>query len=198
MIVTAGIQHDGDSCQARHGFLEQLQALGRELRTEKSRPRDVAPGARKAGDQSARHHVAADRHDDGDRRRGLLHDPDARPARDDDVRLEADQLSGERGKPIILALRPPVLDDDAPVLDVAEVTESLPQGPDLTSVAGLGGGPEESDARHLSRTRLRLGGERRGQEAAREDRHEDTSGHFERTERTPRGPPEVHGRCLES
>ena len=69
------------------------------------------------------------RHDDGDRPWSPLGGQGCRRAAGDDhVRLETDQFGGEIGKPLVLPLGPPVLDDDVLPLDVAELTQPLSEG----------------------------------------------------------------------
>src|SRR6266536_2087512 len=142
IVPVLRIQQDRDSGKARHSTFEYLQPLSRELRTKKGRSRDVPTGPRDAVDDSVGHRIGAGRHDDGDRRCRLLEDADPRSARNDHVRLETDQLSGEGRQPIIPALRPPVFDDNILALNVAQVAESLPHRLDLPRVAGSGGDPE--------------------------------------------------------
>ena len=45
--------------------------------------------------------------------------------RSDDVDFEPDQLPHEAGQPLGAAIRKPILDEDRPALDLAELAESL-------------------------------------------------------------------------
>ena len=86
--------------------------------------------------------------------------------RHDDVDLEPDQLGRESGEPLVLSLRPSVLDHDVLALDVAELAQPSPERLDeMLGRHGRGRGHEEADPIDLPRL-LRLGGERRGEEAA--------------------------------
>src|SRR4029450_9588719 len=68
--------------------------------------------------------------------------------REVDVGLEPDQLGRQGGQPVIVPIRPSRFDDEVLALDVAEVTESLPQGLELARVAGGRRDAEEADTRH--------------------------------------------------
>jgi hypothetical protein len=74
--------------------------------------------------------------------------------------LEPDQFRGEGGKLIILAIRPPLLDDNILALNVPEVAESLSHRLELTRVPGSGGNSKEPDAWNLPRRGLRAGDKR--------------------------------------
>src|SRR5262245_61023515 len=54
----------------------------------------------------------------------------------------------------------PVLDEKVPAFDVAQIAESLTHGRDLAAIPGQGGHSEKPHARHRSRRRLSVGGER--------------------------------------
>jgi len=72
---------------------------------------------------------------------------------DDEVDLQAGQVGGEAPEAIELPVRRPVLDRDAPALDVAVVAEPLPER--LQGHRHLGGreraGAQEADAGDLRR-----------------------------------------------
>ena len=93
-----------------------------------------------------------------------------------DIWLEPDQFSGEGRKLTVLAIRPPVLDDDILALNVPEVAESLPHRLELTRVAGSGGDSEDPAARNFSRRGLRAGAKRRANEN--EDDGEQPEAHY--------------------
>jgi hypothetical protein len=86
---------------------------------------------------------------------------------DEHVRVESDQLGGERGKALLAALRPTVFDHDVPTFVVPQVTEALQEGVEVSRVVCGGQHPEEADSVDLP-CLLRLGGERRGEETARQ------------------------------
>jgi len=118
--------YPGDS---RNGLLEQLQAFGDCLRGEEGQPRDVAARARKAGDKPAPNRIGGSSEDDGDRPGRVLGCERRRRAlANEDVNLEANQLSRQGGKPFELPLGRSVLDEDVLVLDVIEITEPLAEG----------------------------------------------------------------------
>ena len=87
-----------------------------------------------------------------------------RRRRDDDVDLQPDQLGREVGQPVEPTLRESILDDDVLALDPPELTQPFPERLAGTAVTGGRAGREEADPIDLPR-RLRLGGERRGEEA---------------------------------
>ena len=90
---------------------------------------------------------------------------------DDDVNVKPDQFRRDSGEPPHLPLGKSVFDLDVATFDVAEVTQVLEQ--DLSPVSGRVG-PQPAYSRDLPRL-LRLGGERRGEEARRHGREESTS-----------------------
>jgi hypothetical protein len=82
------------------------------------------------------------------------------------VHLEANEISDEIRKPVKLASRPTVLDDQILALDISEFTQTLTEAIELTDWRGRGRHVAyPSDPRNLPRL-LRLSGERRGEEAA--------------------------------
>jgi hypothetical protein len=177
---------------------QELHSLARQLDLAKDDTRDVAARLRQAGDIASSNRVEVHRGDHDRTRGGGLPSGlqrDLRPGSHDDVNIQAHELGGEGGKPSDIASSVPELDDEILALDVPQLAQTLDHG--LVE----GRGPridrgKDSDGGHPSRC-LRLGGERRGEEAAREDRHEGTSGHVGRTGRIPGDRREVHGQCLE-
>src|SRR5262252_2121960 len=91
--------------------------------------------------------------------------------RHDHVHLALDQPGGENVDSPGLSLAERILDREVSPLDIAKLAQGA--APRLQVRFGeLGGAsPEHSDARHFVR-RLRLDSKRRGEEAAREGRHE--------------------------
>ena len=91
---------------------------------------------------------------------------------DDDVHLGPHQLGRERRESVGLLPVPATLDEDVLALDVPQfpqpLEESLPEAP---RGAGRRGAPEKAYPIDF-RGRLCPGGERRGEEAARDHRHE--------------------------
>ena len=85
--------------------------------------------------------------------------------RDDEVDLQANQFCREVGQPVVLPFGPAVLDGEVLPLHVAEVVKTLPEGLHEVGVTSRGGAAQESEPVDLG-LRLRIGGERRGEEAA--------------------------------
>ena len=93
------------------------------------RSRDVAAWTREAGNETEPNRVANIDHDDGDRRgRFPGRRRRRRRRRDDDGHLEPDQLGGEVGQPVKIALRKPILDNDVLALDMAEISQTPTKG----------------------------------------------------------------------
>jgi len=82
----------------------------------------------------------------------------------DDINLERNQFGRESGEPLELPLGISVFDHDVAALDVTEVTQSLTEGPVHVGVSGQVG-RQDSYPSDLGRL-LRVGDERRGEEAA--------------------------------
>src|SRR6202022_1254174 len=102
---------------------------------------------------------------------------------DDDVRLETDQLRGQRGQTLAPAQLIPPVDDEVLSLDVAEVTKPLAEGLRRERVGRIEI-QQDTHARNPPRL-LRPGGERRGDQAS-QGPEEDPSVHSE--EVTPERP----------
>ena len=91
----------------------------------------------------------------------------------DDIDLERNQFGCKRGEALRLPLGISVFDHDVATLDVTEVTQPLEEG--LVPVGASG--PVERQVAYASdfNRLLRLSGERRGEEAARDGADEGTS-----------------------
>jgi hypothetical protein len=57
--------------------------------------------------------------------------------RDNDIRIETDELGGERRKAVSLTLRVPVLDADVLSFNPAQAPETLPECIDLSGDRGI-------------------------------------------------------------
>jgi hypothetical protein len=94
--------------------------------------------------------------------RVLLDRPDRRSGpRHDQIDLQTNQVLCEGGESVDPSVCRPVLDGDALALDPAEILQGLEEGGISVACRAV---VEVPDERRLSR-RLRLGGERRGEEA---------------------------------
>ena len=102
-----------------HSLLEDLKALRIQLHTCEVRPaRDVAARARELRDESTPNRIGNKPDDDRYRRRGLLGcERRWRSRGEDDVDLEADKVSRERGKPILPSLGVSNLNGDVLAID---------------------------------------------------------------------------------
>ena len=113
-------------------LLEQLQPLADELRRSMSdSPVMLPPGRARLATSPVSTGSPMIAMTIGNRRGRALGGQRARRAvRDDDVDLEPNQLGCQAGQPLVSALRPPVLDDDVPALDVAEIAKPCRNGLD--------------------------------------------------------------------
>src|SRR5258705_7433495 len=103
-----------------HGFFEEFQLLGGQVKCQRRRSCDVSNRMSKTGYKPAPDRIADDCHYDGDcpgRFFGRLGSSTA--FRNDNVHPETDQLGREIGKPCGDSLRISALDGDVPALDIA-------------------------------------------------------------------------------
>ena len=126
----------------------------------------LPPGPRQAGDEAGLDRIGGEApHDDRDRAGGLPgREARRRAGRQDELHLQSDQFGRERGQPIVAVLREAVLDDDVLALDVAVLAQSLEKALDQERPALARADAQKADPVDLP-GRLRLGGERRGEEA---------------------------------
>ncbi len=101
--------------------MQELQPLWNQLDDKKGHAGHVATRPGETGDESPRDGIAAAGEDDRDRRGRRLGgaDHDVAAARDDHLRLAADQISRQFRQPIIMALRPAEFDRQVAPLDIA-------------------------------------------------------------------------------
>jgi hypothetical protein len=168
--------HAGDS---GNRLLEQLQPLADQLRRESGHSSDVSPRPRQAGHEPTPDRIVMIRHDDGDRRRGAPGRLGSGcGARDYDVHLEPNKLVHEGGESVGSFPVPSTLDEDVLAVDVPQFTqpleESLPGEP--TPRAVRRGTPEKAYPIEFPGL-LRLGRERRNDEAERENKREPDQPH---------------------
>src|SRR5260370_9522401 len=143
--------------------------LGRHSR----RPSEVSSGPREVRYESARDRITDRDKNNRDRLSrisGCLRG--WRSQRYDDVDLEAHQLGGQLGQLSESAFGPSVLEIDVPSLRVAEVAKASSE----PIQCGGGGSPQEPEPWHLPPL-LRLGRERRGEEAATDHSNKRSSVH---------------------
>jgi hypothetical protein len=120
------MQKEGHPRDLGNQLLEQVQLLPDQVGGHERSPRDVPPGARKAGDESNAYGIQNERHDDRDRPGRLLGGLGRFPTLgDDDVHLQAHQVGREGWVPIILALGPSGLDGDVPTVLIAQLAQAL-------------------------------------------------------------------------
>jgi hypothetical protein len=157
------VPQDRHAIDGRHHLLQELEELAHDLRTrEEGQSRNVPAWSREARGEAAPDGIARRRHDDSDRGRRV---PGGRGRQlhpgEGDVDVEPDELARELRQPIGSPLRRAVLDHEVLALDPSERTKALAErGAVIFSRA-----PElqGADAVDLP-SRLRLGGERRGED----------------------------------
>ena len=130
----------------------------------------LPPGLARLANDTRADRVAAHR-DDGNGRGDALDRPDRQVTeRDQDIRPELHQLSGEIGNAIIAALAEAVIDDDVLTLDIAELFQPLAESRRLDRISRRSSRPDPADPRDLCRLlsphcgrrrRRRAGGEKR-------------------------------------
>src|SRR5262249_55439374 len=100
-----------------------------QLDEKESESREVSARARETGDEAGRNGVVAAGEDDWDCGGGSFRRACSKVAATcgDQVDLAADELRGQRRQPIVLALRPAVLDLNVLALDITGVLEALPE-----------------------------------------------------------------------
>ena len=130
--------------------MQQPQALLRQFRGEDVDTGRIAVGTGEAGDEPRLDGIAGAVEHDGDRCSRSLDRSSGRFAadRDDDGDLAANEIGGQRGYSLVLALGPAVLDRDIVALDEAGFLETFAEaGYEMRERTGRSG-TEESDHRH--------------------------------------------------
>ena len=150
-----GMPEDRHAGDPGNGLLEQREAFWNQLRAKEGQSCDIPARPGEARDKPVPDGILHRRRDDGNR-----------AEHDDEVDPEAYHLGREGREPLDPPLRRPVLDDNVPALDVAQFPQRLPELVEPCPGLGMlkGGGREHTDLENLRRL-LRLGGERRGEEA---------------------------------
>jgi hypothetical protein len=102
------------------------KTLGRQLNVDVAEAGEVAIRPSQAGDEAGCDRVTDASEDDRDRRGGILRGQRrCRGDGRDHINLAADEIRGQSGQPIVIALRPAVFDRDVLALDVAGFVQSL-------------------------------------------------------------------------
>src|ERR1700730_7493506 len=95
----------------------------------------------------------------------------------DDINVERNQFGCKSGEPLDLPLGTSVFDHEVAALDVPEVTQSLTEG-HVKAFGRFHDGTQDAYSSDFGRL-LRLRGERRGEEATRDQCHEGAARHLE-------------------
>ena len=174
-----GFPQDGDPGNPGRRVLQQGEALARDVgRDVDSQSRDVAPGPSEACHEARSDRVRRQRHDDRDGRRRPLGEGDRLVApRHDRIDVQPDELRHQRRQPLDLAVGESVLEPEILPLDVAQPPEPVLERPQDPARSGLGF-PTSRGRPDTPSHRLRLGGERRGEEAEEPRRDECAPVHY--------------------
>jgi hypothetical protein len=158
--------------------VQEFEALGAELGLQYGHPGDVSAGSGETRNVAGPYWIRMGDEDDGDRGcRGFQGPREERAQRDDQVRLEPNQVGREFGEPSGVALDRPVLDPNVHALVPAVLPQTRPEGLPQTSLVGVRRFvPQDADAVYLPWL-LRLGGEGRGEETTCDQREEGTTLH---------------------
>ena len=114
------IHEHGDALCGGHYLPDEFEVLGRKLRGCTGHSRDVAAGPGEAGDETRCHRIGCRRHDDRNRLRGLFGGHGGRRLKgDDDIDVQAHQLGGQLGQPIVLSFGPARLHAQVRAFDIA-------------------------------------------------------------------------------
>src|SRR5215470_9415608 len=160
-----GVPKDSDPREFRDGRLLQLQPFPAYLRLVEKRPRDVptrsGQGGSEAGGDRITFKIAGD---DGDRCRPSLRSLEgSRPQGDDHVDAETDQLGSELRESIGSPFGEAIINGEVAALGVAELPHALTE---CAQEVRQRAGELIQEADPCDPVLLRLGGERRGEEAA--------------------------------
>jgi hypothetical protein len=150
--------------------LEQRQPFGAELGGERRQAREVAARPGEAGDEPRPDGITPEPHDDRHGGGGLLGGADCRiPRRHDDGHLPLHQVGREGREPLVHPPRIALLHGEMVPVAIPEVVQALQE-----AVAQGGGacGRREQPNPGERRLRLRIGHERRPEEAEGEDDEE--------------------------
>src|SRR5262249_60501059 len=136
-------------------------------------PWNLPPGPRKAPPHPYLPRSRAARHDNRDRRRGVLRGQGGwRRDRHDNVHFEADQLGGKVREPLELAIRRSALYQHVLAFEVSKLPHRIPE-----CLLDAAAGGEIAYSVYVPWL-LCLDSERRGEEASRDSRHESPALHY--------------------
>ena len=163
----------------RRNLLQQLHPLPEDFFSDQHGDSgDVASRPREARHDPGAYRITPSDHDDRNRlSRTLRHQRCCRRPDDHDIYLEADKFGDQLGITLGLAVSVSVLDGDVLALDVAEITETLPECRGVwLGWRGRFGWEQDSDPRHLPGL-LSPRGERRKNNAESENDREPDQPH---------------------
>jgi hypothetical protein len=119
------IQNDADLRQIGHRLVEYFEPFCSQLRLEKCRSRDIGVRMREIRYNTRADSIPHHRNDNRNRGCGLLGGKSPRRTmRDNHINLAGNQLREKRGQPLIVSVRPAVLDDDIPSFLITEIAQA--------------------------------------------------------------------------
>ena len=157
------VHQQGDHPGLRNQLQQLLEQFGHQLGEHQADAREVAARPRESGDQADRNRVADGVEEDRDRRGRVLRRERRRVAAlgHDHVDLAGDEVGGQRGQPINVALAPAIFDHHVLSLDVAGLAQSLTESSLLQfNLRAHGGRKRAEEADHRHRLLLRACSER--------------------------------------
>jgi len=129
---------------------EELQSLALQIWRDRAQARDVATRPRQARDDAASDRIADRHHDERHRCGRLLHGKGRRcTGRDDEIHVCGQEIIDEARKPLVVPIRPSVLDQDVAALLIAELTQPVAEGADEICFEHSRGVSQEADLGHL-------------------------------------------------
>src|SRR6266508_1489826 len=163
--LVGGIPQNGESRQPGDEFPRELNDLGVQVRRLVAEPGDGATGPRETLHQSRLDGTPQTQQDDGQRLRPLLELERRRGlCRHHQLHIRLEELTDELRVALFAAVRESKLDYQVPALDIAVLAQTVSECREKERGARRGREVSEvTDPMDLSR-RLRLGGERRGEE----------------------------------
>src|SRR5262245_40757074 len=151
-----GIDQHANPHGSRLQLMQQPKALSPKSRRNEGDTGDVAAWSVEAGDEAKLNRVTAGCEDDRDRRsRRLGYNCRRGVMRSDHRHLTAYQIGCEVGQPVVLVLRPAILDHDILALDVAGFANALPECGQIACTISKRRAAEKSDHRHRRLLRAR-------------------------------------------
>jgi len=119
------IQHDPELRQIGHCLVEYVEPFRSQLRLEKCRSRDIGVRMREIRYNTRADSISYYCNDNRNRGCGLLGGKSPRRTmRDNHINLAGNQFREQRGQPLIVSVRPAVVDDDITSFLITEIAQA--------------------------------------------------------------------------